>query len=71
MITEQYSAIPNLSLDSPVFVQPLEAEELNREISFRTIKNVPQLRIEFPLPEQKDHWESKVSRLLASFGYLC
>ena len=30
------------------------------EISFRTIKDAPELRIEFPVPDQQALWRSKV-----------
>jgi insulysin len=64
MIREQYSEIPNLNLEVPSFVQPLGPEELNQEITFRTIKNVPSLRIDFPLPELKDYWKEKPSSFI-------
>lgn len=59
LVTKEYSGIPNLSLAKPHFLPPLTCEELNKSISYRTIKNSPALRIEFPWPDDH-HWQEKV-----------
>lgn len=45
----------------------LTPAELNTEISYRTIKDVPTLRIEFPLPDLREFWASKPGRFIAHY----
>ncbi|SDA07204.1 BZ3501_MvSof-1269-A2-R1_Chr4-3g07251 [Microbotryum saponariae] len=61
MVSREYSGIPNLNAQHNIFDTPvLKEEQLKTLISYRTIKDTPQLRIEFPSPDSRAHWSSKV-----------
>ncbi|GAA5989095.1 hypothetical protein JCM10908_001155 [Rhodotorula pacifica] len=52
LVVSEYSDVPNTGRPRPPFpAPPITASEGSTEISYRTIKDVPQLRIEFGLPD--------------------
>ncbi|KII85853.1 hypothetical protein PLICRDRAFT_165360 [Plicaturopsis crispa FD-325 SS-3] len=68
-ITE-YSDVPNSNLMPATYdVPPLTPDELMTEISFRTVKDTPQLYVEFPFPDQrlKEHLFTKPGKFIAHF----
>lgn len=61
LVITEYSDIPNASLAATEFPEPpITAKEASSEISYRTIKDSPQLRIEFGLPDLRKYWATKV-----------
>ncbi|KAL8277256.1 hypothetical protein RQP46_010325 [Phenoliferia psychrophenolica] len=72
-VVQHYSPIPNLGLPPMTFPVPLISDhEFKTEISYRTIKDAPELRIEFPVPDQGALWRSKpgsyISHLIGHEG---
>ncbi|SCV68931.1 BQ2448_1951 [Microbotryum intermedium] len=68
MVSREYSGIPNLNAQPNIFDAPvLEEEQLKTVISYRTIKDTAQLRIEFPSPDLRAHWSSKPSSFLSHY----
>ncbi|ORY54263.1 Metalloenzyme, LuxS/M16 peptidase-like protein [Leucosporidium creatinivorum] len=68
LVLAEYSDIPNLNLEHNIFDAPvLTPAELKTEISYRTIKDTPQLRIEWPLPDLRGFWSSKPGRFIAHY----
>ncbi|KDE02956.1 hypothetical protein MVLG_06522 [Microbotryum lychnidis-dioicae p1A1 Lamole] len=68
MVSREYSGIPNLNAQHKIFDTPvLKEEKLKTLISYRTIKDTPQLRIEFPSPDSRAHWSSKPSSFLSHY----
>ncbi|KAK4058714.1 metalloprotease [Microbotryomycetes sp. JL221] len=67
IVIEEYSPVPNLDLTKNVFESALSDKELGRVISYRTIKDTPLLRIEFPLPDLNQYWSSLPGRFISHF----
>ncbi|KAK4053128.1 metalloprotease [Microbotryomycetes sp. JL201] len=67
VVVQNYASIPNLNLDRNVFPPALAEEQLRQMISYRTIKDTPQLRIEFPLPDLSEHWTTLPGRFLSHY----
>lgn len=64
LVVAEYEAIPNLNLKPNVFDAPtLSDAELGKLVSYRTVKDSPSLRIEFPLPDLSKLWATKVRAL--------
>lgn len=62
IVSREYSDVPNTNRQRPEFPSsPISADQASTEISYRTVKDTPQLRIEFPLPDLKSKWQTKVS----------
>ncbi|GAA5870391.1 hypothetical protein JCM1840_004712 [Sporobolomyces johnsonii] len=69
IVISEYSNIPNANHEAPVFpVSPISPAEAQTEISYRTVKNTPQLRIEFALPDLRANWPTKPGRYLSHFA---
>ncbi|KAM0792534.1 hypothetical protein ACM66B_005203 [Microbotryomycetes sp. NB124-2] len=67
IVVKEYAPVPNLNLTPNTFSPALTQQELGRLISYRTIKDVPQMRIEFPLPDLNPHWASLPGRFLSHY----
>ncbi|KAK4699534.1 insulysin, partial [Phenoliferia sp. Uapishka_3] len=60
-VIRHYSAISNANLPPTNFPVPsISPSEYKTEVSYRTIKDSPELRLEFPIPDQRAFWKSKV-----------
>ena len=61
LVVAEYSDVPNANLTPTAFpAAPITAEQAEKEISYRTVRDTPQLRIEFGLPDLREHWATKV-----------
>lgn len=64
LVLAEYSDVPNANLTPTEFTSPpITAKEAQTEITYRTVKDTPQLRIEFGLPDLREHWATKVRTL--------
>ncbi|GAA5919925.1 hypothetical protein JCM1841_000046 [Sporobolomyces salmonicolor] len=69
IVISEYSNIPNVNREAPIFpVSPISPAVAQTEISYRTVKNTPQLRIEFALPDLRASWPTKPGRYLSHFA---
>lgn len=67
-VVEKFSRVPNKACDAPSFPgSPLGAEQRGTEVLFRTIKDVRELQILFPFPEQVHLFRSKPGQLISHF----
>ncbi|GAA5906213.1 hypothetical protein JCM8208_000664 [Rhodotorula glutinis] len=64
LVVNEYSDVPNANLVSTVFPPPPTAAT---EITYRTVKDTPQLRVEFGLPDLREHWATKPGRFLSHY----
>ncbi|GAA5879693.1 hypothetical protein JCM8547_008957 [Rhodosporidiobolus lusitaniae] len=68
IVSNEYSDIPNANLHAEDYlVPPISANEAKTEVSYRTIKDTPQLRIEFGLPDLQHHYHTKPGRYISHF----
>ncbi|GAA6001195.1 hypothetical protein JCM10207_007455 [Rhodosporidiobolus poonsookiae] len=68
IVIAEYSAVPNTNLTAPSFdAPPISPNEGATEISYRTVKDTPQLRIEYGLPDMRPHFATKPGRYLSHF----
>ncbi|WFD22426.1 insulysin [Malassezia equina] len=67
-VVEKFSRVPNKGCDAPSFPgSPLGEEQRGTEVMFRTIKDVHELDILFPFPEQVHLYRSKPGQLISHF----
>ncbi|GAA5999333.1 uncharacterized protein JCM10292_001210 [Rhodotorula paludigena] len=68
LVIAEYSDIPNANLAATKFPEPpITAKEASSEISYRTIKDSPQLRIEFGLPDLRKYWATKPGHFISHY----
>ncbi|GAA5931722.1 uncharacterized protein JCM15063_001550 [Sporobolomyces koalae] len=68
VVTREYSAIPNSNRPRPEFPSsPISTEQAATEVTYRTIKDAPQLRLEFPVPDLKSKWQTKPGDYISHF----
>ncbi|GAA5969986.1 hypothetical protein JCM11641_000219 [Rhodosporidiobolus odoratus] len=68
MVVDEYSDVANSNLAPEEYLSPpISAKEGKTEISYRTVKDSPQLRIEFGLPDLRAHWATKPGRYLSHY----
>ncbi|GAA5882619.1 hypothetical protein JCM16303_002075 [Sporobolomyces ruberrimus] len=68
IVTREYSDIPNSNRQRPEFPSsPISSDQASTEVSYRTVKDTPQLRIEFPLPDLKTKWQTKPGQYVSHF----
>ncbi|BGP38162.1 metalloprotease [Rhodotorula kratochvilovae] len=68
LVLAEYSDIPNANLVATEFPSPpITAKEAQTEISYRTVKDTPQLRVEFGLPDMREHWATKPGRFISHY----
>ncbi|GAA5835179.1 hypothetical protein JCM3766R1_006893 [Sporobolomyces carnicolor] len=68
IVSREYSDVPNTNRQRPEFPSsPISADQASTEISYRTVKDTPQLRIEFPLPDLKSKWQTKPGQYVSHF----
>ncbi|GAA6026785.1 hypothetical protein JCM8097_005860 [Rhodosporidiobolus ruineniae] len=68
MVTADYSDVPNRQYPVPEYLAPpITPREAQTEISYRTIKDAPQLRIEFGLPDLRDYHATKPGNYVSHF----
>lgn len=62
IVAREYSGIPNSNRQRPDFPSsPISHKQAATQVFYRTVKDTPQLRIEFPLPDLKSKWALQVS----------
>ncbi|GAA5908366.1 hypothetical protein JCM6882_007915 [Rhodosporidiobolus microsporus] len=68
MVVSEYSDVPNANLAVPDYPDPpITAKEGQTEVSYRTVKDTPQLRIEFGLPDLREQYATKPGRYLSHY----
>ncbi|GAA5998202.1 hypothetical protein JCM5350_002919 [Sporobolomyces pararoseus] len=68
IVIREYSDVPNSNRQVPEFPSsPISHDQASTEVSYRTVKDTPQLRIEFPLPDLKTKWKTKPGRYVSHF----
>ncbi|GAA6060548.1 hypothetical protein JCM10212_006912 [Sporobolomyces blumeae] len=68
VVAREYSDIPNANRRRPEFPSsPIGSRQERTEVSYRTVKDTPQLRIEFPLPDLRAKWKTKSGRYASHF----
>ncbi|GAA5943355.1 hypothetical protein JCM3775_005906 [Rhodotorula graminis] len=68
LVVAEYSDVPNANLAPTTFPSPpISATEAQTEITYRTVKDTPQLRVEFGLPDLREHWAIKPGRFLSHY----
>ncbi|GAA6006563.1 hypothetical protein JCM11491_005007 [Sporobolomyces phaffii] len=68
IVTREYSDIPNSNRPRPEFPSsPISPEQASTLVSYRTVKDSPQLRIEFPLPDLKWRWQTKPGQFVSHY----
>ncbi|GAA5926522.1 hypothetical protein JCM10213_002375 [Rhodosporidiobolus nylandii] len=66
MVIKEYSDVTNTNIVPQNYtVPPLSPKEGQTEISYRVVKDTPQLRIEFGLPDLRPHYATKPGRYLS------
>ncbi|GAA5900202.1 uncharacterized protein JCM6883_002774 [Sporobolomyces salmoneus] len=68
IVLREYSDIPNSNRQRPEFPSsPITPDQASTEVSYRTVKDTPQLRVEFPLPDLKSKWQTKPGQYVSHF----
>ncbi|GAA6048954.1 hypothetical protein JCM3770_007136 [Rhodotorula araucariae] len=68
LVVAEYSDIPNANLVATEFSSPpVTAKEAQTEITYRTVKDTPTLRVEFGLPDMREHWATKPGRFISHY----
>ncbi|GAA5854680.1 hypothetical protein JCM5353_000824 [Sporobolomyces roseus] len=68
IVAREYSAIPNSNRQRPEFPSsPISSHQAATEVSYRTVKDTPQLRLEFPLADLKSKWAIQPGQYISHF----
>ncbi|BGP22999.1 a-pheromone processing metallopeptidase ste23 [Rhodotorula toruloides] len=68
LVLREYSDIPNSNLEPSHFpVPPISPVVSGKQISYRTVKDTPRLRIEFGMPDLRRHWRTKPGRFVSHY----
>lgn len=69
LVVDEYSGVADTGSPRPTFpAPPITAREDGTEISYRTIKDAPQIRIEYGLPDLTHFIDTKVSHEIPTYG---